>query len=57
MGPVCTFAEWVKLLVADAKRNDKVKNVLCLDEYVLKLFYDEGVDPTCDSIVRSVQTC
>jgi hypothetical protein len=50
MAHAMTFDEWKQLLQSDCVSHDKLPAFQAMNDYVLKLLYDSGLDPTVGSI-------
>lgn len=46
------FADWKELLRNDCTARDKIREFDGLGEYVLKILYENGLDPTVEAIVK-----
>lgn len=46
------FEDWKELLYADCMKEGKISAFNELDDHVLKLFYDSGIEPTVAAIAK-----
>ena len=46
------YADWKELLRDDCNGRDKIYEFDGLAEYVLKILYESGLDPTVEAIVK-----
>lgn len=52
MSPLPSFDRWKELLRNDCIASDKEKEFDGLGEFVLKILYENGLDPTVRALVR-----
>jgi hypothetical protein len=53
MCPELSFEIWRSRLRENCEREGKLENFVNLGDYVLKLFWESGVDPTVQDIVNN----
>jgi hypothetical protein len=45
------FFDWKTQLQTDAERTERARLLSCLEDYVLRIFWRDGVPPTCQDII------
>jgi hypothetical protein len=55
MMSIRTFPVWLALLMEDARRNNKLREMATIGDLVLEIFWQDGCEPTIAAMIEFVE--